>query len=153
MVSPDFPDFCPRISPDFQPRTKGITFGGIAAAISTYVSILTGVPQLVKENMDSIPLWLRNPNVLWAVGIAIVYGTIVLVVCLKDRKKKQPAWIQQAEDRMQPIMLYMQRLGEKYKKSGITVKTTLADMDENEAKILIDDFTKELPRFIGEPLV
>ena len=125
---------------------KGIAWG-VVSGIATITGLLTDVPELIKENSSSIPLWLRNPDVIWVLSIGSAYALLLLIVWRMDRHRGKDGWVRDTYEKLEALGGYMQTLAKKYK---LTKINDLSNLDKGAAQGFVDECRNGMPRFIGQ---
>jgi hypothetical protein len=76
------------------PSTKREVWGAIVTVLfvaSAIIGILTGLPQLIRDNVHHVPSWIANPNFIWVASLLVVETIAVLLILAPWRKPHQTA--------------------------------------------------------------
>ncbi|MCY2994504.1 MAG: hypothetical protein NTY19_42560 [Planctomycetota bacterium] len=108
---------------------------GVAGAVSIFVTILLGVPQIIALYWKELPVWMDSPTFWWAVGLSSVTIFFIVLVWLpwgqRPRHQRYPTYLppedQYVTDYRDRLFEHTQWLGKKrqYKQFAKVVNNEL----------------------------
>ncbi len=131
-------------------KTQGISLMGILTGIATFAGILANVPQLIRDNIASVPSFFKNPDVIWAISIFFVYVLCVLFLLLRGRKTG--SWSLIAGNRIGAVLANLADFSRKHDVDWDPLTLAMQDITADQAESIICYCTKELPNAIQATL-